>query len=73
MKKPENMTFEEALTALESTVSELRSPDVSLEDSMKGFEDGMKYYNRCEELLNEAKGKVELYRKETETFEEMES
>ncbi len=70
MKKPDAMTFEEALEALESSVETLRSSDVPLADSMKEFEAGMTYYRRCEALLAEAKGKVELYAKEADALEE---
>ena len=73
MKIPESMTFEEALEALESSVDTLRSSDVSLADSMKEFEAGMTYYRRCEELLKDAKGKVELYAKEAGALEEFPS
>ena len=70
MKKPDSMTFEEALSALEASVEALRSPDVTLEGSMKEFESGMSYYKRCEDLLRDAKGRVEQYVKETGTTEE---
>ena len=71
MKKPGSMSFEEALEALESSVETLRSPDVSLADSMKEFETGMAYYGRCEELLRDAKGKLEIYDKENGRTEEL--
>ena len=73
MNKPAEMTFEEALAALESSVDTLRSSDVSLADSMKEFEAGMTYYKRCEDLLKDAKGKVELYAKEADALEEFPS
>ena len=37
---------------------------------MKEFEAGMSYYRRCEDLLRNAKGRVELYAKDTGTTEE---
>ena len=69
MKDTGKMTFEEALESLESSVETLRSPDVSLADSMKEFQAGMAYYERCEELLRDAKGTVELYDRDTDRTE----
>lgn len=70
MKKTEEMTFEEALHALEHSVSTLRSSDASLEGAMHEFEAGMAYYKRCHALLEEAKGTVSLYEKEADALEE---
>jgi len=72
MKQTAGMSFEEALSALEGSVEKLRSSDVSLADSMTEFEAGMTYYKRCEELLREAKGKIEIYAKEADALEDFE-
>lgn len=36
-KKPENMTFEESLTELDSIVEQLESGDLALEDALKNL------------------------------------
>jgi exodeoxyribonuclease VII small subunit len=33
---------------------------------MQSYEQGMKYYNYCNEILNSAKQKIEIYRKKNE-------
>ena len=58
------LKFEEALAALENAVSELRKDNISLEESIKIFEEGTKLYEKCEAILNEAKQKIELFEKE---------
>ena len=72
-KKPEACTFEEALAGLEAAVDTLRSEAVSLDDSVREFQNGMAYYERCRDLLGDVKGQVELYAKETDSLEELES
>tara|TARA_R100001440_G_scaffold8155_1_gene15736 strand:+ start:20 stop:208 length:189 start_codon:yes stop_codon:yes gene_type:complete len=49
MREP---TYEEALQELEKTVKELESGNLSLEDSMKEFEKGMKIQAFCKRKLD---------------------
>ena len=58
------LKFEEALAALEASVSELRKDNVSLEDSIRIFEEGTKLYEKCEAILNDVKQKIEVFEKE---------
>lgn len=58
------MKFEEALAALENSVSELRKDNVSLEDSIRIFEEGTKLYEKCESILNDLKQRIEVFEKE---------
>ena len=46
--------FETSLEKLEKIVERLESGKLSLEDSIKSFEEGMKLARSCEESLNEA-------------------
>lgn len=57
--KQEN-SFEAALSKLEEIVRHLEKGDLSLDDSLKAFEDGIKWSRMCEQKLSEAKGKVEM-------------
>ena len=66
--------FEAALARLEEIVRKLEEGEVSLEDSLKVYEDGMKLVRFCEVRLNEAQKKVEILKKRdgklvTEEFE----
>lgn len=58
------MTFEEALTGLEKSASDLRREDISLEEAMEIFEKGTALYRTCSDILNEAKQKIEFFTKE---------
>lgn len=53
-------TFETALTKLEEIVRHLEKGDLSLDDSLKAFEEGIKWSRTCEQKLTEAKKKIEV-------------
>jgi len=57
------MTFEESLKTLEEMSNKIRSEETSLDDAIKCYEDGMKAYNECTELLTNAKQKIETFNK----------
>lgn len=50
--------FEDAMKRLEEIVQSLDSGDLSLEDSLKIFEEGMKLVGFCNAKLDEAEKKV---------------
>ena len=52
--------FEHQLKNLEDLVASLESGDLSLEDSMKSFEQGIKVARECQQALKEAEQKVEI-------------
>ena len=52
------MTFEEALEKLKGSVEKLDSGDLTLEEMISVYEDGSKMARRCQEILDEAKGRV---------------
>ncbi|HHU17754.1 MAG: exodeoxyribonuclease VII small subunit [Anaerovoracaceae bacterium] len=60
------MSFEEALAELEKFAEILKKDGTTLEAAMQSYEQGMKYYNYCNEILNSAKQKIEIYRKKNE-------
>lgn len=51
-------TFEQAFARLEETVRQLESGKLSLDESMRLFEQGMALSKRCNELLSTAELKV---------------
>jgi len=55
-----NITFEQSLMRLESIVKELESGDVSLDESLALFEEGVKLSGVCSNLLKNAKQKVDI-------------
>ncbi len=53
-------TFESALARLEQITQELESGDLSLEASLKKFDEGIKLTEFCNARLSEARTKVEI-------------
>ena len=53
-----NLNFEDSLAKLESIVDALENNDVSLEESVKKFEEGIKLVKDCQSQLKEAELKV---------------
>lgn len=72
MPKKQNTSFEESFGKLTEAAEALKNDAVSLEDSLKFFEEGTKYYNTCNEILKNAKQTISKFDKNTETVEEME-
>ena len=62
MVKPEK--FEKSLEKLEKIVERLENGDLSLEDSIQSFEEGMKLAKTCETRLTEAQKKIEILMKD---------
>ena len=56
--------FESVLKKLEDVVSRLEGGELSLDDSLKAFEEGVKYANFCSKKLDEAESRVELLLKQ---------
>jgi exodeoxyribonuclease VII small subunit len=52
--------FEEQLTALENVVERLERGELSLEDSVRLFEEGMKLSAACKQELEAAEGKIQV-------------
>lgn len=57
---PKEKTFEDALAELEKTVDLLENGDVSLDEAVKLFEEGMKISKECHERLEKAEQKIKL-------------
>jgi exodeoxyribonuclease VII small subunit len=53
-------TFESALARLEQITQELEAGDLSLEASLKKFDEGIKLTEFCNARLSEARTKVEI-------------
>ena len=59
----EELSFEKALEKLEALVNQMESGDLSLDDNIKAFEEGMKLAAFCNEKLGETEKKVEILMK----------
>jgi len=56
-KKP---SFEEAIEKLEQIVSGIESGEVSLEESIEKYAEGMKLIKSCREILDKAENKIKV-------------
>ncbi len=63
-KEAENIKFENAVKRLEEIVNKLEAGDLSLDDSIKLFEEGVRLYQVCIKRLDEAEKKVEILLKD---------
>jgi exodeoxyribonuclease VII small subunit len=60
--------FEEHLARLEKIVEELEGGDLTLDDSLARYEEGVKALKKCYEILRDAEKRVEILLK-TAPFE----
>jgi exodeoxyribonuclease VII small subunit len=58
--------FEKSLTRLEEVVKLLEIPELSLDEAMKLFEEGVKLSRDCQKHLEEAEGRVEILLKKAD-------
>lgn len=58
MAKKNDKKFEPALKRLESIVEHLEQDDLSLDDSLKLFEEGIGLVRSCSQILKDAEQKV---------------
>ncbi len=56
--------FEVSLKELEKIVRKLEDGDLTLEESLKLFEDGVKLSRECQERLNQAERRIEVLLKD---------
>lgn len=62
-------SFETGLAKLENITKELENGDLSLEDSLKYFDEGVKLAEYCNSKLNDAQRKVEILLKKDNSLE----
>ncbi len=65
-KQDKQMHFEEAFKRLEVIVGNLESGDLSLEESMKLFEEGIGLTEACKSRLENAEQKIQLLLKNSD-------
>ena len=64
--RKKTVNFEQRLEELEDLVEALESGGLSLEDSLKAFEKGVKITRECQQALKEAEQKVQLLTRDGE-------
>lgn len=58
--------FEKSLARLEEVVKRLEGTELSLDEAMKLFEEGVKLSRECQKQLEEAEGRVEILLKKAD-------
>lgn len=53
-------TFETNLQRLEELTAQIKKPDISLEDALKDFEEGITLAKKLEKDLNAIEGKIQI-------------
>jgi len=59
-KESKSNTFEEKLKLLEKIVLDLESGNISLDESIKKYEEGVKLYQNCRKKLVDAEAKISI-------------
>ncbi|MBD3314617.1 MAG: exodeoxyribonuclease VII small subunit [Chitinivibrionales bacterium] len=66
---PRKKTFEQALNELESVIEKLEGDELTLDEALSGFENGVKLIRTCDTHLKSAEGKLrELLKSEDGEF-----
>ncbi len=64
MEEKERLSFEDALKQLESIVEQLESQEITLEESVKLYEQGMELSKLCNKVLHQAELKIQQVNEE---------
>ena len=62
-------TFEQNLEKLEKLTQDIKRTDISLEDALKDFEEGIKLASGMEKQLDEIEGKVQILMNEPDPMD----
>ncbi len=57
------MSFESSMKKLEEMAELIRDEETSLDEAIKCYEEGIKCYNECNDILKNAKQKIEVFSK----------
>ncbi len=64
-------TFEEKLGYSKELLEKLMNPEITLEESVKLYEEGLKTIKEAQKLIEEAKLKVSVIDQQNQTLEEV--
>ncbi len=56
--KKEAASFESSMKKLKEYADKMTDPGISLEDAVKCYENGIREYQKCKEILDETRQKV---------------
>lgn len=58
--KEKEITFDQAMEALKVLANKIKEPSLSLNESIKCYNDGIKYYELCKEELAKARKSFDI-------------
>lgn len=67
----QDLTFEQALEKLEVIVEELEKGNLSLDDALMRYEEGVRLSRFCSNKLKEVEGRIEMIVKEGEVLKKV--
>ena len=67
-QKLKDFQFEKALNDLEKLITKMESGKLSLEESLKNFEEGIGLIKQCQQTLTQAEQKVQVLIKKQGSF-----
>ena len=70
MAKKDDLSFEELMEKLEEITTKLEKEQISLDDSVKLFEEGMNISKECNKKLEEAEKRITMLVETKDGFEE---
>ncbi|MGB1310424.1 MAG: exodeoxyribonuclease VII small subunit [Leucothrix sp.] len=59
-KKPNSINFETAVAELEATIIRMEKGEMSLEEALQSFEEGVRLSRECQKLLASAEQRITL-------------
>ena len=71
MAAKKSFPFEESISRLEALVERMEDGNLSLEESLKTFEEGIKLTRQCQQALKTAEQKVKLLIEKNSSMEEI--
>lgn len=64
------MEFEKKINELQDITKALENPDIKMDEGVELYQKGVEIAKECYTMLNEVKGKVNIIKKDLETFRE---
>ncbi len=65
----DDLTFEEAIKKLEETIDKMEQKELTLEEMLNCFQEGIKLTRHCKNILNHAEQKIEMLLEDGTTIE----
>ena len=65
--RKKTVDFEQKLNQLESLVNDMEQGSLTLEDSLKAFEEGIKITRECQQALKEAELRVDMLTRDSDS------